>query len=423
MKIKNISSTLLASICVVTLFPDRGRSQPSPDFLAFCSTVRDQYISNFKHKYQSQRYSGAGEAGVGIGKGKIGFGGSGQYDWQRTWDETDASQKSEYSSKNCDEVLKQWGQVSVAEIQANASEAIARIQNEGYKYAEDTKRIVADIELEGLKDTNSTAQSIAETNANAAVDIATINGNTDQRIAETNAGAVQYIADKKFEGLIDTNSTNQNIADINANANQNIAATNANSAQNIAATNANANQNIAATNANAAQNIAKTQARANTTSTIANTLGTVIGTSITSSNNKKQQQLAAEIERERIAADLEKARIAAQIEREKIIATNNSNVSPVDRLLAQWNWTRVACYPGSVFISGLSNETVCVSPTNLFPPGQYAYDRATNRLVLLNEPYPTNSIPPNQNYHPPQIIDTPAINPAPQSSDYPDSSI
>lgn len=366
MKIKNISSTLLAAIYLVTLFPDRGRSQPSPDFLAFCSTVRDEYISNFKHKYQNQRYSGSGGAGFRINF-KDGFdaGGKGSYDWQRTWDETNSNQKSEYESKNCDEVLKQWGQVSVAEIQANAQEAIARIQNEGYKYGEDTKRLVADIELEGLKDTNNTAQNIATTNANAA-------------------------------------------------------------------------QNITATNASASQNIAKTQARANTTSAIVNSLGTVIGNSITSSNNKKQQQLAAQIERERIAADLEKARIAAQIEREKLIASNSSDVSSVDRLLAQWNWTRVSCSPSSVFISGLSNESVCVSPTNLFPPGEYAYDRATNQLVLLNYPPPTNPIHPYSIYNSPsdniilpatnsapqtQIIETPATNSAPQSSDYPDSSI
>lgn len=113
----------------------------------------------------------------------------------------------------------------------------------------------------------------------------------------------------------------------------------------------------------------------------------------------------------------------AGVAREINPPSNSTDVSSVDRLLAQWNWTRVPCYSGSVFISGLSNETVCVSPTNLFPPGQYTYDRTTNQLVLINYPPRTNPIPafnyPPQN----QIIDAPASNSPPPSSDYPNSSI
>lgn len=337
MRIKNLCFLLTLLSLEITISSTSVLTQPSPDFLVFCSNVRDQYISNTKQKYQNQRYSGSGSAGAGIDF-KQGFklGGKGNYNWQRTWDEMESNQKSEYTNKNCDEALRQWGLVSIAEIQANAQEAIERIKLEGGKYSEDTKRIVADINLEVVKAETDAAQNIAKTQADA-----------DKYIAASNNSAQMH-----------------NVDIIN-----------------------NTKRDVARTEADAAQNIAKTQARANTNSAIIGNVGAIVGNSIISSNNRRQQKINAEIEKQKIEAELEKARLAAQIEREKLATSNigiSSLSSPVDQLLAQWQWTRIACFPGAVFIDGLSNETICISPTNNLSIGHYAYDRNSNQLIPMN---------------------------------------
>jgi len=65
-------------------------------------------------------------------------------------------------SRNCDELLRQYGLVTIAEIQANASVAIARLQTEAQKYDSDTQRVIASLQLEAVKDTNTTSRDIAK---------------------------------------------------------------------------------------------------------------------------------------------------------------------------------------------------------------------------------------------------------------------
>jgi PDZ domain len=126
---------------------------------AYCATTRDSYVASSKKRFESQSYEGKGNAGAGIGKTGISVGGGGEYNWDREWDNFDSSQKREYEQKNCDELLRQKGLVTVAEIRANSELAIARLQEETKRYVSDnseaTKRYVSDNNLEGTKNTNS----------------------------------------------------------------------------------------------------------------------------------------------------------------------------------------------------------------------------------------------------------------------------
>ena len=127
------SSFLFATLSLITVVPAQAASPPPQQLVNFCSTVRDEYTENVRKRYESQRYQGKGGAGASISlKNGLSFGGNGSYDWQRTWDNFDSNKKHQYASKNCDEVLKQWGQVSIAEIQADAEKAIntVKIQKE-----------------------------------------------------------------------------------------------------------------------------------------------------------------------------------------------------------------------------------------------------------------------------------------------------
>jgi len=57
--------------------------------------------------------------------------------------------------------------------------------------------------------------------------------------------------------------------------------------------------------------------------------------------------------------------------------------NPTAKLLAEWGWTKVACYPGAVFIMGMSDDAICVNPSAAIVGGQYQYDRASNQLIPL----------------------------------------
>jgi hypothetical protein len=84
----------------------------------------------------------------------------------------------------------------------------------------------------------------------------------------------------------------------------------------------------------------------------------------------------ADIEKERLRqqADVEKAKIAAEATR---------NIDRVSPILARWGVNRVACTPGSVFINGLSIDTVCINPINAVTAGYYNYSPEQNPSIRL----------------------------------------
>ena len=63
---------------------------------------------------------------------------------------------------------------------------------------------------------------------------------------------------------------------------------------------------------------------------------------------------------------------------------------PIAQKLAKWGWTKISCTPGVVFISGLSNDNVCVSPNIGIPAGNYQYNPNSHQLVQLNLPADSN---------------------------------
>lgn len=61
-----------------------------------------------------------------------------------------------------------------------------------------------------------------------------------------------------------------------------------------------------------------------------------------------------------------------------------SGQSEADRLLNQWGWHRIDCYPQAVFIVGLGEGVVCVDPMPPeLPSGQYRYDASINQLMVI----------------------------------------
>lgn len=66
--------------------------------------------------------------------------------------------------------------------------------------------------------------------------------------------------------------------------------------------------------------------------------------------------------------------------------------------LAQWGWTKVACKPETVFIYGLDNDTVCITPNVAVPAGEYQYNPTTNQLT------PVSAISNSTHLAPPSIL-------------------
>jgi hypothetical protein len=66
--------------------------------------------------------------------------------------------------------------------------------------------------------------------------------------------------------------------------------------------------------------------------------------------------------------------------------------------LSKWGWTRVGCKPELVFIYGLGNDTVCITPNGTIPAGQYQYNPATNQLA------PVSAISNSTDATPPAIV-------------------
>jgi hypothetical protein len=100
-----------------------------------------------------------------------------------------------YAAKNCDMLLQQAGQVTIADINANKDVAIARIQNEGYKYSEDTRRIIAGMGLEAHKDDNKTQRMGIIGGIGAQIATALIGAGVEKRRIEASVQIASLTAD------------------------------------------------------------------------------------------------------------------------------------------------------------------------------------------------------------------------------------
>jgi hypothetical protein len=85
-------------------------------------------------------------------------------------------------------------------------------------------------------------------------------------------------------------------------------------------------------------------------------------------------------------AEIEKARINAKMEldREKMRIEATQPKDPASSVIGQWGATRIPCAPGAVFVNGINQDTVCISPTASIPPGYYNYSPNQNLLVKAN---------------------------------------
>ncbi len=99
-----------------------------------------------------------------------------------------------------------------------------------------------------------------------------------------------------------------------------------------------------------------------------------------------------DLKKEKIRAKKE-IRIA-EIELETVLAqtpTQPPRQNSAEKVLVSWGWQRVSCSPQSVFISGITTETVCVDPRPNLRAGQYQYDVATNQLSrIISKPTQTS---------------------------------
>jgi hypothetical protein len=82
----------------------------------------------------------------------------------------------------------------------------------------------------------------------------------------------------------------------------------------------------------------------------------------------------AEVKKAKIAADADIAKEKLRIEASK----SEDKVTPV---LDKWGVARTNCAPDTVFITGITTDTVCVQPNTSLTSGYYTYDRTKQQLV------------------------------------------
>lgn len=150
--------------------------------MAFCSAVRDartrEAIANSQSSSNKSNNFGANASYAGIG-GSVSYGSGSSNSNSSSSREMAMSQ---YGSKNCDELLRTSGKVTIAEINANAAQAIARMQNESYKYGADIQRDIAGINAAAIV-------GVAGINAKGNVDVANTNAKAGVNTALIQAGA------------------------------------------------------------------------------------------------------------------------------------------------------------------------------------------------------------------------------------------
>jgi hypothetical protein len=105
----------------------------------------------------------------------------------------------------------------------------------------------------------------------------------------------------------------------------------------------------------------------------------------------------------RANAEVEKAKINARMEldREKLRIEATQSKDSSSAVITQWGATRVPCAPGAVFVNGISQDTVCISPTASISPGYYNYSADKNLLVKVtgggSQPTPQPSVTDSEN--------------------------
>ena len=363
--------------------------------MAFCSEVRDVRVREAASNSQRSEDLRV-NTNFDFGYNRI-IGVHGDSDGSGRTVNTSSSSRdqamSNYQSRNCDQLLQAASQVTIAEIDANTKAAIARMQQEGQFYTEDTQRIVAGINLEAIRDTNATNRDIADITAQAQTRIvelqqlgrvqeAQILAETLQRTtAAEQAGQTDRarIEAEALQRIVqDTNSATVEVARVNAQTDQ------TRSQHQLEAVRVNAQTDQARSQHQL--EAVRSNNRTNTTNTVVNQTGQLLGSIINPPS--RSAQINARVERERIAADLERNRMQIQLERERIeqerlLASANSD--PIAQTLAAWGWSRISCETNLpiVAISGLANEAVCVQPTATMPAGNYSFDATANRLVPI----------------------------------------
>ena len=85
----------------------------------------------------------------------------------------------------------------------------------------------------------------------------------------------------------------------------------------------------------------------------------------------------AEVKKAKIAADADIAKEKLRIEASK----SEDRVTPV---LEKWGVARTNCASDTVFITGITTDTVCVQPNTSLTAGYYTYDRTKQQLVRTN---------------------------------------
>jgi hypothetical protein len=363
--------------------------------LAFCSEVRDVRVREAaasSQRNEDLRVNTNFDFGyarlIGVHGDSQGSG--------RTVNSSSSSREiamSDYQFRNCDTLLRTAGEVTVAQIDANARVAIAQMQADTARYNADIQVLLANIDLAAIQDTNATGVRTTEITTAAQVRIeelqqagrieeARLMAEMLQRQTEAEQSGQTERARIEAENLLrmveSTNNTAVQTATINAQTQQAISQ----------------NQLAEVRNTNGT----------NTTNTLITSGAALIGTIL--SPPHREAQIEAETERRRIEAENEQAQMRmqlewAQLQQQRLMAV--APTDPVTNLLAQWGWTRIACNPGMpvVAISGLSNEIVCVQPTAYVSPGNYSFDSTANQLIpATSTPYSNYPQPSATDYAP-----------------------
>jgi hypothetical protein len=108
--------------------------------------------------------------------------------------------------------------------------------------------------------------------------------------------------------------------------------------------------------------------------------GTAIGTLFNPPHRAVQTQADAEVAQER-------ARQAAGIEQVRIETQAAKNIDRVAPILFKWGVARISCAPDAVFINGISNNTVCIAPSDRIAAGYYTYNANREQLVRIDLPH------------------------------------